>query len=366
MRPGEFLALPTRVSRVYPALTAALMIGSSGLTYALLSSRLNSDARVAELTQRVTLLETDLVTAKGTATDASARLSTASNALAAVEKELLAKQAALAEAEARLARQQQQLSANTTELEQLRNRPPLFSFANESNTLTGVTQKQAALRKLIENMYAVATEVYGAPYGLAQIKITFVDSFTIANAIGETAITTGPSGITIEIRLKDFDPNRFSDVNTVVHEVLHGFHGAAVLETPAFEEGITIAGTEVIMRELIKRNLIPSFSPLYLTTSGTQYSLYNQTLTVFRDADAFYSSPDISRVYQLIGTAWMRLYEADPLFFRKFHDAYYPLVSQGKQVSDAKVREIIAGIVPTVQGEPVLSFLSSNKAFNPS
>lgn len=366
MRPGEFLALPTRVSRVYPVLTAALMVGSSGLTYALLSSRLNADTRVSELTQRVATLETDLLTAKSSANDASTRLSSASAALATVEKELIAKQSALAEAEAQLAKQQQQLSANTTELEELRSRPPLFSFANESTSLANVAAKQAALRTLIENMYTVATEVYGNPYGLAQIKLTFVDSFTITNAIGETAITTGPNGITIEIRLKDFDANRFSDVNTVVHEVLHGFHGAAVLTVPAFEEGITIAGTEAIMRELIKRGVIPNFSPLYLTTSGSQYTLYNQNIAVFRDTDAFYSSPDISKVYQMLGTAWMRLYETDPAFFRKFHDAYFPLISQGKTVSDAKVREIIAGIVPTVQGEPVLTYLSANRAFNPS
>ena len=44
-----------------------------------------------------------------------------------------------------------------------------------------------------------------------------------------------------------FDENSFEDVNTIIHEIMHGFHGVAVFESSAFEEGMTVAATDAVM-----------------------------------------------------------------------------------------------------------------------
>lgn len=362
---------PNRVSRLYPLLTLLLMVGSSSLVYAWKTSELNGTSAIQERDRKIQTLssQVDSLTAsakidKATLQTQKEQLGVVSDKLTSAESDLKTKTEALSQAQAQLKNQQDQLSANASELEELRNRPPLFSFQNKSS-LGDVSAQESALRTVVTSAYDYIQAIYDRPYLLNQITITFVDSFSIPGASGEIEITNGPQGISIDIHIKDFNSSDFEDVNTIIHEIVHGFHGIAVLSNSAMEEGITVATTDAVMRNMIADNKLPQFSHLYLVTSEQLYQSYNKNLTVHLNNDTFYNDPNIAKVYQLVGTAWYKLYNADPDIFKKFNAAYYPKIQKGQTVDAAGIRDIVASLIPSVNGTPIAQFLTDNKAFQP-
>lgn len=363
---------PTRVSRLYPLLTLVLMIGSSSLVYAWQNSQLSGDTavkdrdrQITELKRQVDQLTSDSKKDKATLLSQQTQISQDSSQLADLEKQLGDKTAALKDAQSQLTNQQSQLDANSTELAKLRTRPPLFSFQNQS-ALTDVATKEADIKQIVTDAYDYIQNLYGAPYLLNSITITFVNTFTIPGASGEILITNGPSGISIDIHLKDFDKNNFDDVNTIIHEIVHGFHGIAVLDSSALEEGMAVAATDAVMKQMTADKKLQDFGHLYLIITPDQYTYYNGKLTVHADSATFYSDPQISRVYQLLGIAWYKLWQADPNFFHDFNEAYYAKVQKGQTVDVTAVQDIIASTVQSVAGTPIHTYLSQNRAFNPT
>jgi hypothetical protein len=354
------------------------MLVGSGALYRWQLTRVNADAtvqardrsiaslelEVASLKTQQSLDQSELKDKREALAAATAKLSTIESDLSLKTAALIEKERSLAEAQNKLKQQESQLSSNSSELQKLRDRPPLFSFQNQSSQ-TNLEQQQAELKEVVTNAYDYIQELYGKPYLLNQITITFVDSFSIPGASGEISIENGPGGISIDIHLKSFNKNSFQDVNTIIHEVIHGFHGVGVLEASALEEGIAVAATDAVMERMIADGKLPSFSNLYLVISNSQYTTWNNSLTIHEDASAFYSNPDISKIYQLVGKAWMNFYREDGLFFKKFNDAYYPSVQAGETASTSLVKAKIASVVSSVQGVPIATYLSQNSAFNP-
>jgi len=363
---------PNRVSRVYPLLTILLMLGSSSLVFAWKNTELNSgvgiqerDRKITDLTSQVKSLSDESKLDKATLQTQKEQLAQVGDQLKSAESDLATKTNALKQAESDLKNQKDQLASNSTELENLRNRPPLFSFQNKSS-LVDIEIKKAAVKTLVTSAYDYIQVLYDRPYLLNQITITFVDSFSIAGASGEIEISNGPSGISIDIHIKDFNPADFEDVNTIIHEIAHGFHGIAVLSNSAHEEGMTVAMADAVMANMIKDGKLPQFGHLYVFIDETEYQDYNQKLTIHANNDAFYTDPKIAKVYQLIGAAWYKLYEADHNFFKKFNTTYYARVQKGQSVDAAGVRDIIASIIPSVNGVPINQFFTNNHAFTPN
>ncbi|MEI8004044.1 MAG: M48 family metallopeptidase, partial [Methanothrix sp.] len=297
------------------------------------------------------------------------RLSPATTEL---EQQLKAKASLLAEsntalqtAQSQLLAQQSQLSTNATELEQLRSRPPLFSFQNNSSR-SNIAQDQLEVKAVVSSAYDTIQAVYGQPYLLNQITIQFVDSFSIAGSSGEIVISNGSQGISIDIKLKAFSKTSFQDVNTLIHEIVHGFHGVAVLDSSALEEGITVAATDVVMEKMIQAGNLPRFGNLYITLSDEQYAAWNTLLSIKKDNNAFYGYSEVSKAYQLVGKAWLKLYQTNPSFFSQFNSAYYPKIQQGQKATDRLALETISSLVKTVDGQSISQYLSTNQAFNPS
>ncbi len=363
---------PTRVSRLYPIMTLALMIGSSSLVYAWQSTQLNSDVAVKDRDRQIEELRTanTSLTAQtkmeqATVQSQKAQIDQKTGELSDIEKQLGDKTQQLKDADDQLTKQKDQLTSNASELASLRGRPPLFSFQNQSSLLN-ITHKEADVKEVVSAAYAYIQKLYGDPYLLSSIQITFVNTFSIPGASGEIQISNSSKGINIDIHLKDFDKTSFEDVNTVIHEIVHGFHGIVVLDPSVLEEGMAVAATDAVMATMINEGKLPTFDQLYINISEAQYQDYNSRLAVKSDDTLFYQDPLIARVYQLIGKAWFKLYKQDPLFFQKFNEAYYAKVQKGLTVDSAGVRDIIASIVPTVDGLPISPFLQANKAFNPS
>jgi hypothetical protein len=363
---------PTRVSRVYPLLTLVLMVASSTSVYAWQNSRLLGDTaigererKIQELTLQVDQLTDQSKLDKAALQSQRAQITQISEQLLSLEGQLGEKTQQLKDAENQLTNQKNQLTANSAELEKLRNRPPLFSFQNKSS-LTDFEQKKEEVKGVVTAAYDYIVALYGRPYLLNSVTITFVNTFSIPGAAGEIEISNGPQGISIDIRIQNFDKNNFAHVNTILHEIVHSFRGIAVFDSSALEEGSTVAATDVVMARMIKDGKLPDYGRLYLAISDAQYQDYNSRLKVHANNDSFYSDPLIPKVYQLVGAAWHKLYQQDNDFFRKFNDAYYTQVQQGKIIDDAGIRAIIATTISSVGGVPINQFLSEHRAFNPN
>lgn len=369
--------IPSKVSRFYPLFSLTLLILTSVLFYSwqktiILYTNLekNVDQREAGLKEQVRSLTSDKVANQEKLKQQEEAINQFNQKISDLEKDyqaksesLAAKEALLSTAQSQIDNQNTQLAKNANELEQLRNRPPLFSFQNESS-LTDVESKQEAVKTLVTNAYSYIQDIYGKPYLLNSITITFVDQFEIAGSAGEIIIKNSSQGINIDIHLKDFDPNDFQDCNTVIHEVIHGFHGITVFNSP-YEEGITVATADVIMSKMIKDGKLPKFSSLYLVIDNTTYQKWNTTYTIRNEDNAFYSDPNIAKIYQVIGKAWYNLYVSDPNIFKTINDKYYLKMQNGQKMDNLMILDILRSSISNVAGVPIGSYISDNIAFNP-
>ena len=379
MRIPVSFSRPTRVSRLYPIFTLVLMLVSSSLVYAWQEVQIRSDSavvsrdsQIAQLKGQVDSLTSEQKTDKATLQIQTQKLSDTTTQLTTLQKQLDSKNADLTSTEQQLSiaqqklqQQTQQLSDTASQLAQLRSRPPLFSFQNKS-ALLDVPQKEAEIKQVVTDAYTYIQALYGQPYLLNQVTITFVNQFTIPGASGEIVITNGSNGISIDIHLKNFDPTDFQDNNTIIHEMVHAFHGVSVIDPSAIEEGMAVAATDAVMAKMTADGKLPDFGTLYVNITDAQYTQYNQDLSVYKDDATFYQDPKISLVYQLIGKAWYQLYLADPTIFLDFNNAYYALFQKGQTIDVAGIQNIIRSLVKTVKGVPIDTYLSTNRAFNPS
>lgn len=370
--------LPNRVSRFYPVFMVVLLLLSSSLTYAWLHTKIqleyltaNVDQREYDLKQQVKTLSANKLVNDALLKKQESEIAAATARLTELEKDLKNKsdqlatqQALLTQSEDQLKAQKNQLATNAAELESLRLRPPLFSFQNKSS-LSDINQKEADVKEVITAAYDYIRNLYGQPYLLNSITITFVDSFSIEGSSGEIVIQNSSKGINIDIHLKDFDKNSFQDVNTIIHEIIHGFHGIAVFDSSALEEGMTVAATDAVMSKMIKDGKLPNFEHLYIVLSDEKYNSYNKIYKIPADNDAFYSMPDVGKIYQVIGKAWYQLYEQNPDFFFNFNKTYYPSIQNGHKADTALVLDVIRQTVPKVRSTDIQTYLSANIAFNP-
>jgi|GEM_PF-1583681 len=373
-----FFQSPTKVSRLYPVLSLVLLLVGSGIIYSWQLTKINSNATVQEQDKKISFLQGQVTSLSAQQKEDQTNLSTQSKQLSTTQgklsdvqkqltqatNDLATKEKALSDAEIQLQQQQDQLSNNASELTQLRNRPPLFDFNNQSS-LPDATEKEQEIKNTITDAYSYIQDMYGAPYLLDQITITFVSQFDISAASGEITIQNGPNGIAINIHLKDYDNTNFEDVNTLIHEVVHGFHGIAVINNSALEEGETVAATDAIMERMMADGKLPQFPNLYIIIGQDQYNQWNQSLTIPADSTTFYKSPDISQIYQVIGYAWMQMYRSDPDIFKQVNEAYYAQVQQGKTPDRPMILSAIESSLSSVNSIPIAAYVAQNQAFNP-
>lgn len=275
-------------------------------------------------------------------------------------QEITAKIAELDAAKKKITDQQSQLSANSTELSKLRNRPPLFTFTVESSQVADIDQKKEDVKQLVTNAYDVIEDVYSQAYLLHSVTIAFVESFSNPNAAAEIVISNGSDGLSLTIRIKDFNKNDFNDVSAIIHEIIHSFHGLAILDPVGYEEGITVAATDAVMTKLIAQGKIPAFQPLYIRISSGDYA---SGPSLPRSANSFYTSSQTATYYQMAGYGWYQLYKADTNFFKTFNEKIYSLKRDGNEITETVVKQAIKdSISASIQGKNVSEWLET-KAF---
>lgn len=365
------ISLPTRISRLYPVFALTFALSTAVLAYAWGSSEIelkNLSAlyatRDASLRQQVVSLSADSKNSHAKLTIQEQQITDTAAKLASLQKQQLSLNSQLGTTTRQLATAQNQLSSSASELQTLRARPPLFSFANQSN-LTDISVKEAAVKNLVSTAYGYIQTIYGTPYLLDSVKITFVNQYNIAGSSGEILISNGPKGIAIDIHLKDFNPDDFQDNNTVIHEMIHAFHGIAVFQTSAIEEGETVAATDAVMAKMTADNKLPDFGHLYLQIPDSEYQQLNSTLAIQADNARFYASDNIAQIYQVIGQAWYKMYQADPQIFSTINAKYYKKVQNGQTATTALALQSIRDSMISVAGTPIDQYLQTQIAFNP-
>ena len=367
------IPLPTRVSRLYPVLALCFALSTAVLFYSWQSSDIELTnlsqiyaAHQAQLTNEVAQLTADKQGDQAKLQVQTQQIADATTKLQKLQAQVDSTTKDLATEKQQLTDAQSQLTANAAALQALRAHPPLFSFQNNSSLSdTDIAAKEAAVKSVVSSAYDYIQNLYGAPYALDSITITFVNNFDIAGADGEILITNGKNGISIDIHLKDFDPTSFQDTNALIHEMIHGFHGVAVIDSSALEEGMTVAMTDAVMARMIADGKLPQFSHLYVTISDQDYAKDNSSLTIPEDSTAFYANKQIATIYQVIGKAWLNLYAQDPGIFKKVNDYYYPLVQQGQKPDVTMILAAIKASISKVGSLSIDQYLAQNIAFNP-
>ncbi len=293
-----------------------------------------------------------------------ARLAELDKTLSETSTKLKNTETALSSLNARVKAQESQLAKNSAELQALRDRPPLFKF--ESSSSRDVTTDKADAQTVVTAAYDVIKSIYGQPYILHQITIQFVDSLSIPGAVGEIEIENSAEGISITIKLTSFSKDDPDNVDTIIHEIIHGFHGIAALSAPVTEEGIAVAATDRVMSLLAANGIIPE-STSYISLTDEQAAALNASLGPPPDDSSFYSLPKatVQQYYQLAGWSWRKLTEADSQFFTKFNEALYTQVAAGNSATPSLVRSLINQITPAVAGQNTASWLASQVIFNP-
>ncbi len=308
-----------------------------------------------ELTQENRSFKTDIAIKEQELAKKTTELAAKQSELNDLSKQLNDKKAELdkkikdlASAQKQIDSQKSQLAANASELSKLRDRPPLFSFQVKATGISEVESKKEAVKQVVTDAYDVIEEIYGKAYLLHSVTITFVDEFSNPKAAGEIVISNSKDGLAIDIRIKDFDKTSFNDINTIIHEVVHAFRGLATLEPTAFEEGSTVAATDVVMRKLAAAGKIPKFSSYYIQLSDAEFAQKQASLSIPRNNDTFYGSSQVVEFYQVMGKAWYQLYEQDAAFFKKFNDKIYERKARGEEVTEKMVLDTIHEVLPGV------------------
>ena len=367
----QFLSKPKRVSRIFVVLFIFSTVMNAVLAFGYGYNQLITNRIRSTYESSVNSALAQTARYKQERDDAQASVAQKNEQLANLNAELSEKTKHLTEVEAQLdatnakiKSQEAQLAANSTELNQLRGRPPLFSF--QTTTARDVSTDVADVKTVVSAAYDTIAQVYGSPYILHQITINFVDpgDLDIPGASAQITITNSSQGLTMEVKLPTFDKDSYENVNTIVHEIIHGFHGLAALNAPVMEEGITVAATDAVMSKLYTQGIIP-YNQSFVTLTAAQAAQLNTSLPVPSATSSFYQTANVGTYYNLAGWTWEQLYGADAQFFTKFNEALYAKAVAGVSLTPAVVRDIIAQITSTVNGQTVSAFIAQQITLNP-
>lgn len=361
---ATFLGKPTKPSRLFVILFIASALGNALLliNFGYWESRLLLERQ--SWRNSLQLVENQAATYKQERDAAQEDIQKKDARLADLDKQLAETTTQLASLSTKVKAQESQLAKNSAELQALRSRPPLFKF--ESATSRDVTQDKADVEAVVTKAYTAIEALYGQPYILHQITISFVDSLSIPGAIGEITIENSSEGISITIKITDFSKDDPECVDTIIHEIIHAFHGLAAFNAPVTEEGITVAATDSVMSTLAAQGVVGATAPFISLTTDEAANL-NATLGPPPADSSFYDLPKttVRQYYELAGWSWQQLASGDANFYKNFNEALYEKVANGNRPTPALIRSLVTQVKPTFNGGNTADWLAGQVIFNP-
>lgn len=221
------------------------------------------------------------------------------------------------------------------------------------NAIPWSDQEVATLQQQIAVYYPIAKAVYGNPFDTHSIQICKV------YLPGDVS---GGYGYSV-INLEGLRPT------ALVHEFLHGFHGAS-LARPIFEEGLVEAAT-VKVTSLACGSVDCSadpFAAIRLFHSGTSQVYYDgENVPEAFSPDGHYpGNGSFNTHYRLGDYALSKLEIESPGFFRAFNEAYFAAVNADPSIrwDLAALKGIARQLAPAVEGRAFEDWFADQHVFD--
>ncbi|MHB8997484.1 MAG: FlgD immunoglobulin-like domain containing protein [Armatimonadota bacterium] len=204
---------------------------------------------------------------------------------------------------------------------------------------------QTALQSYLNTAYAKAKLIYGPPAFNITVKI--IRDEAIQSVQGGTY-----NAATNEIRIPPLSGNFPEDTYVLIMLVLNAFHDDAMLFYDAWEQGMAGAAAYAIQ-------MTPGVSPGYsIVDPGPFYclSVYEPENQPELGNSTFYPASGATNMLvwrvAMARAAWQKCWIEDPTFFAKFNEGYYAAYNSTVPGDVPTLREIAAGALPMVEGQP--------------
>jgi hypothetical protein len=262
-----------------------------------------------------------------------------------------------------------------------------FVFSNfqgkRISTGSGTVVVEDFLRALLlgdgqrEGLYNKIVRIYGQPAWSGTVEVRSLGFYEDNEATDPQRVLFGAYDASNGRVLLPLYESLDSTAHAFLLGVLHAFHGPAVLQYDAWEQGFIRAAATVIARDAQLGFLDPSNN--YFYTLLRRYDLLNQpTLAGPRFIPASQENVGYDGrfgVYKMLwarmamsGAAWLKCYIENPEFFKNFNAAYYAQFDPGASPSLAgnvpQLRAIAASVLPTVEGLEFNDWFSRQHVFD--
>ena len=228
------------------------------------------------------------------------------------------------------------------------------------------TSDQAYLQNFVNTVYPIIKNIYGAPATTSTVTILNAGDQDVGELKDVQRLAYGYYDVsTNTIHLPHFDASPGSNLDSMsaalLLNLIHAFHGPAVLQYDAWEQGFARAAASVVLRSPIVQSFLLNNHITFLGSDPTSnnllsflsyYDLLNQpplgNSTFFPPSQAnlplnaqltfakmFYARLAMS------GAVWLKVYIENQNFFQQFNAAYY---------AQASGNPTIAGNVPALIG----------------
>jgi len=234
----------------------------------------------------------------------------------------------------------------------------------EANNLTFEYQgfsdsDKAALQTYLATAYPKAKLVYGPPAFNMTVKI-----------IQDDAVESVQGGIydatTNEIHLPPLSGNFPEDTYILLLLVLHAFHDDAALYYDAWEDGMAGAAAYAIQ-------MMPGVSPGYdIIDPGPFYclSVYEPENQPELGNSTFYPASGATNMLvwrvAMARAAWQKCWIENSTFFADFNRAYYAAYTGALPGDIPSLKELAAGVLPTVEGTAFSAWYQQQYALDTS
>lgn len=220
--------------------------------------------------------------------------------------------------------------------------PPIHTRAYGGGTLTFVpvgwtSSQQTFINQVVQAAYPVLVQLYGAPAWSGTVKI--VSEASLPSPLGDRdALSGGIYDVTDNEILFPVYSSSQSVILNLIQMMAHAFHGPTVMDYDAWERGmaraVTIAAAPQVVSTLRQAGFSDTFDisdPLY--SSLDLYDMLNQPalgndrfFPISQENQPIPTSSLGGMLYprlQMSSSAWLKVYAADPNFFKTFNDNYY-------------------------------------------
>ena len=228
-----------------------------------------------------------------------------------------------------------------------------LTFAYQGFTSTD----QAFLQQVVSQVYPAIVNLYGAPAVSGTVTVVNAGNIDSGIVTDSQFVSFGVYDVSHnQILLPTYASNESFTQGFIVN-ILHAFHGPAVFQYDAWEQGFARAAAAVIARQTAGTigitdpagngliDLLPYYDLL------NQPSLGNSTFIPPSQANVTLDNGGSLLVARLgmSGAAWLKVYIENPDFFRQFNAAYYAQF-------DPTTNPGLAGNVPSLRAlaQPLL------------